>query len=174
MRKNNFGVEIIVDGQPLEEHEHSGRIYVAAPWGSKYAIRFIVRDDGESYQAVCSVDGLNITTGQPVSTCKGDSHIVTAPSHPTDNDLATFRINDTEGAPFEFDGWSYSYAEKLRQPNNTGVIAVAYFQVAKVHVDVAPTHRGQTIFKQGEMLALFVLQYAPLEKLIQFGIIRSN
>jgi hypothetical protein len=56
MQRNGFGIEVIVDGAPLREYVHNGKVYVAAPWNKDYQLRFIVPGYGR-FEVVASVDG---------------------------------------------------------------------------------------------------------------------
>jgi len=126
MRSNRLGLEIIVDGRPLPEYTHNGRIYVPAPSGREYELRLIVPNNSERHLAVCSVDGLDIMTGKAAST-KAGGYVITRASHATDNDIRGFRLNDRDIARFKFGDRSDSYAALMDKPQNIGVIAVVWY-----------------------------------------------
>jgi hypothetical protein len=51
MKANEFGLEIIVDGNPLQKYFHEGRTYIAAGQGKEFALsrKHLHANRGTSY-----------------------------------------------------------------------------------------------------------------------------
>jgi hypothetical protein len=115
-----FGLEIIVDGRPLQEFGHEGKTYFPAEVGKEFALRVIV-PYGRRFEAVTSVDGLDVLTGKLASTTNS-GYVITNSA-----DIRGFRLNDDEVARFEFLPKGGSYAKLTSRPANVGVIGLVLF-----------------------------------------------
>lgn len=138
MRSNNgFGIEIVVNGRTLPEYQYMGKTYVAAPWDQDFQLRFIVPSYGGRYEAVASVDGLDICTGKDAGP-DASGYVL---SWNTDNTIPGFRLNMNEVARFHFGDRQDSYAAQLGKPRNVGVIGVIFYSEFQ---EILETTRGGT------------------------------
>jgi hypothetical protein len=104
-----FGIEIIVDGRALPEIQHEGKTYFACELGKEFALRLIVPGYAR-YEAVCSVDGIDILTAK-TATKNAHGYVVTRATRPDSNDIKGFRLNKDDVAAFHFLGKGGSYAQ---------------------------------------------------------------
>ncbi|MCC6977234.1 MAG: hypothetical protein IT343_02880 [Candidatus Melainabacteria bacterium] len=117
---HGFGLEVVVNGRALPIIEHDGKLYVAAPWDTDFKLRFTTPYGGR-YEAVASVDGLDIITGKTASKDAG-GYVVTGSA-----EIPGFRLNNSEVAAFHFGDRADSYAAQLDKPKNIGVLAVVFY-----------------------------------------------
>jgi hypothetical protein len=147
MRNNGFGIEIIVDGRALPEIQHEGKTYFACELGKEFALRLIVPRNSR-YEAVCSVDGLDVRTAK-IATRDARGYVVTHATNPDANLIKGFRLNDAEEAGFYFIGKGGSYAKLTDRPTNVGVIGAAFFSeyehiIFESCLSFGPRDRGDT------------------------------
>jgi hypothetical protein len=110
-------------GAPLPTFAAGGRSYVMGHDGARYAIR-IENQTGARFEAVATVDGLDVIDGQPGSFAKRG--YLVAPWSTVEID--GFRRSEDEVAAFRFGKVRDSYAAKRGLERNVGVIGVAVFQ----------------------------------------------
>jgi hypothetical protein len=114
----------IVDeaGAPLPALAADGRIYIIGEAGRRYGVVVHNRTD-RRYEAVVSVDGLDVIDGRPASTRKRGYLIDPWGSLVVDG----FRQNQAEVAAFRFGSVAASYAANTSGDRNVGVIGFAFF-----------------------------------------------
>ena len=124
MIKQNYEVDILVNGKTVKEYKHEGRIYIEGRKGSNFSLR--IKNNGwDEILAVPSIDGLSVMDGKPCSADKSRGYIIKAHSSVT---IDGWRTSDREVAEFYFSNVEDSYAERTdRDTENTGVIGVAIF-----------------------------------------------
>jgi hypothetical protein len=110
-------------GAPLPTFASGGRSYVMGNDGARYSIR-IENGTGARFEAVATVDGLDVLDGQPGSFEKRG--YLVAPWSTVEID--GFRRSEDEVAAFRFGRVKDSYAAKRGNDRNVGVIGVAVFQ----------------------------------------------
>jgi hypothetical protein len=110
-------------GSALPTFSAGGRSYVMGNDGARYAIR-IQNQTGARFEAVATVDGLDVIDGQPGSFEKRG--YLVAPWSTVEID--GFRRSDDVVAAFRFGRVRDSYAAKRGNDRNVGVIGVAIFQ----------------------------------------------
>jgi len=110
-------------GAPLPTFATGGRSYVMGRDGARYAIR-IENQTGARFEAVATVDGLDVIDGQPGSFEKRG--YLVAPWSTVEID--GFRRSEEQVAAFRFGKVRDSYAAKRGNDRNVGVIGVAVFQ----------------------------------------------
>jgi hypothetical protein len=110
-------------GAPLPTFAAGGRSYVLGNDGARYAIR-IENQTGARFEAVATVDGLDVIDGQPGSFEKRGYLVQPWSSVEIDG----FRRSEEEVAAFRFGRVRDSYAAKRGRDRNVGVIGVAVFQ----------------------------------------------
>lgn len=115
----------IVDesGAPLPTFSAGGRSYVMGNDGARYAIR-IQNQTGARFEAITSVDGLDVIDGEPGSFEKRGYLVGPWATVEIDG----FRRSQDEVAAFRFGRVRDSYAAKRGNDRNVGVIGVAVFQ----------------------------------------------
>ncbi len=114
---------IDAQGNPLPTFSTGGRSYVQGHDGARYSIR-IQNQSGARFEAVASVDGLDVIDGEPGSFEKRGYLI-----QPWSTlDIDGFRRSEDEVAAFRFGRVKDSYAAKRGSDRNVGVIGVAVFQ----------------------------------------------
>jgi hypothetical protein len=110
-------------GSTLPTFAAGGRSYVMGHDGARYSIR-IENQTGARFEAVATVDGLDVIDGQPGSFEKRG--YLVAPWSTVEID--GFRRSEDEVAAFRFGAVKDSYAAKRGSDRNVGVIGVAVFQ----------------------------------------------
>jgi len=117
-------VRVVDDrGSPLPTFSAGGRSYVMGNDGARYSIR-IENQTGVRFEAVTTVDGLDVIDGQPGSFEKR-GYLVNPWSTV---EIDGFRRSEDEVAAFRFGRVRDSYAAKRGNDRNVGVIGVAIFQ----------------------------------------------
>lgn len=110
-------------GSPLPTFSAGGRSYVMGNDGQRYSIR-IENQTGARFEAVATVDGLDVLDGQPGSFQKRGYLVQPWSTVEIDG----FRRSEEEVAAFRFGRVRDSYAAKRGSDRNVGVIGVAVFQ----------------------------------------------
>jgi hypothetical protein len=110
-------------GQALPTIASGSRHFVIGNEGQRYAIR-IQNDSASRFEAVATVDGLDVIDGQPGSFEKRGYLIGPWSSVEIDG----FRQSEDAVAAFRFGRVRDSYAAKRGRDRNVGVIGVAIFQ----------------------------------------------
>ncbi len=110
-------------GAPLPTFAAGGRSYVMGNDGARYAIR-IENQTGARFEAVATVDGLDVIDGQPGSFEKRGYLVQPWSTVEIDG----FRRSEAQVAAFRFGRVKDSYAAKRGSDRNVGVIGVAVFQ----------------------------------------------
>ena len=135
-----FSLQLLVNRKPLPETEHDGRLIAALPHDVDYEI--LVTAPLGTFGMVMTVDGLDIMDGKrkPADKCGGylmtDRDVNTKPV-----DSATYRegnllrriirgyrLSDENIALFHAGGRGDSYAALMDEPENIGVIGVAFWE----------------------------------------------
>jgi hypothetical protein len=117
-------VRVVDDGgSPLPTFSAGGRSYVVGRDGQRYSIR-IENQTGARFEAVATVDGLDVIDGQPGSFEKRGYLVQPWSTVEIDG----FRRSEEEVAAFRFGRVRDSYAAKRGDDRNVGVIGVAVFQ----------------------------------------------
>jgi hypothetical protein len=110
-------------GTPLPTFAAGGRSYVMGNDGGRYSIR-IENRTGARFEAVASVDGLDVIDGRPGSFDKRGYLLEPWATLEIDG----FRRSDDAVAAFRFGRVRDSYAAKKGNDRNVGVIGVALFE----------------------------------------------
>jgi hypothetical protein len=110
-------------GAPLPTFSAGGRSYVVGNDGARYALR-IENQTGARFEAVATVDGLDVSDGQPGAFEKRGYLVQPWSTVEIDG----FRRSEDEVAAFRFGRVRDSYAAKRGHDRNVGVIGVAVFQ----------------------------------------------
>ncbi len=122
MLKSNYEVEILVNGHPVREYLHEGKIYIEGKEDTNFNIR--IKNNGwEKILAIPSIDGLSVVSGKEASY---DSRGYIISGHDAVK-VEGWRTSDKEVAQFYFTNPSSSYANKKGKAGNLGVVGVAIF-----------------------------------------------
>lgn len=123
MLKQNYEVQITVNGKPLREYYYDHKYYVEAREGSEFQIK-IKNNSFERVVAIPAVDGLSILDGEKAS-YDSRGYIINAYDSIT---IDGWRVNDKEVAKFYFTKDGDSYSVKLgKGKSNLGIIGVVIF-----------------------------------------------
>jgi hypothetical protein len=109
-------------GSPLPTCDLGSRQYVTGRHGDRYAIE-VRNHTGQRFEAVATVDGLDVIDGRPGSLTKRGYLIAPHSSL----EIEGFRQSLHEVAEFRFGRVSSSYAARTGSDRNVGVIGVALF-----------------------------------------------
>jgi hypothetical protein len=109
-------------GSPLPAYDLGSRQYVTGRHGDRYVIQ-IQNHTGQRFEAVASVDGLDVIDGRAGSLAKRGYLIAPWGSL----EIEGFRRSMHEVAEFRFGSVSDSYAARTGSDRNVGVIGVAFF-----------------------------------------------
>lgn len=126
LQTNNYGVDILVNGNHCKQYEHEGKLYVEAKEGSEYEIS-IKNNLWSRVMAVVSVDGLNVLNGES-SKPEDDGYIVNGYGSVK---IKGFRYNNEKVGAFKFSlkdsQKSNTYAASKGCTKNCGVIGVLLY-----------------------------------------------
>lgn len=123
MIKSDFEVEVIVNGSPLREYLHEGKLFIEGRKDSKFSLRF---KNNSSQRAVFvpSVDGLSILSGKSAS-FSSNGYIVGPYSTIT---VDGWRTSNKDVAQFFFSSPDKSYAKRKGKGGNLGAIGCVVFR----------------------------------------------
>jgi hypothetical protein len=110
------------NGSPLPSESFGGRDYVVGADGQRYTIQ-IENHTGNRFEAVATVDGLDVVDGKDGSLTKRGYLIDPWSSLNIDG----FRRSQAEVAAFRFGAVKDSYAARKGNDRNVGVIGIAFF-----------------------------------------------
>src|SRR6266550_5856313 len=135
-----FEVQILVNGRPLEEYHARGKSYVEAIERAEYEV--IVRNPLPFRVAVAlSVDGLN-TIDARRTTAWNASKWVIEPNGTIS--ISGWQMSSERARRFYFTSEQDSYAAKLGQTANLGVVSAVFFrELRPIFVPVIPPPRSQ-------------------------------
>src|ERR1041385_7897119 len=135
----NFDVEIVVDGRPLEEYYGRGRNYIEAIAGAEYEVR--VRNPTPFRVAVAlSVDGLNSIDARHTTAWNASKWVIEPYGTIT---VSGWQMSSERARRFYFTSEQDSYGAKLGQTSNLGVISAVFFrELRPLPVPVVPPPRG--------------------------------
>jgi len=122
--ENGFSVEVLVDGRPAAEYAARGRRYIEALENAEYEVR--VHNPTSSRVAVAlSVDGLNSIDARHTSAW--DAHKWVIEPYGTIH-VRGWQMSGESARRFYFTTERDSYAAKLGQAANLGVITAVFFR----------------------------------------------
>lgn len=122
MIKDNYTVEVIVNGRPLKEYIHEGRVYLEGKKNSTFSLR-LRNNSWKRKLFIPAVDGLSVMDGEDAGPDSG-GYIVNPHSSIT---IDGWRKSDEEVAEFYFTDGNKSYRKRMKKGDNLGVIGVMVF-----------------------------------------------
>jgi len=130
-------VEIVVDGRALPEYRAYGTRYVEAFKGKEYAIRLHNPFDVRVAVAL-SVDGLSTIDARHTTAAAARKWVIGPRETIT---ISGWQTSMAEARRFFFTTEDRSYAQRLGQPENQGVISAVFFK-ERAPVHVVPLAQG--------------------------------
>jgi hypothetical protein len=121
--ENGFSVEVLIDGSPAVEYAARGRRYVEALENAEYELR-IHNPFGSRVAVALSVDGLNTIDARHTSAW--DAHKWVIEPYGTIH-VRGWQMSSENARRFYFTTERDSYAAKLGQAANLGVISAVFF-----------------------------------------------
>jgi hypothetical protein len=122
--ENGFSVEVLVDGRPLGEYAARGRRYIEALENAEYELR-IHNPLATRVAVALSVDGLNTIDARHTSAW--DAHKWVIEPYGTIS-VRGWQMSSENARRFYFTTERDSYAAKLGQTANLGVISAVFFR----------------------------------------------
>jgi hypothetical protein len=122
--ENGFSVEVLVDGRTLAEYAGRGRRYVEALENAEYELR-IHNPTGSRVAVALSVDGLNSIDARHTSAW--DAHKWVIEPYGTIH-VRGWQMSGENARRFYFTTERDSYAAKLGQASNLGLITAVFFR----------------------------------------------
>ncbi len=119
-----FGMEILVDGQPLSEYHARGRAYVEALAGKEYSVRLSNHTGGRVAIAL-AVDGLNSIDAKSGAADEGSKWILGPYEVIT---IDGWQTSSSNARRFYFTTETASYGAWLGDTSNLGIVAAAIFR----------------------------------------------
>jgi hypothetical protein len=120
---SGYEVQVLVDGSPAPTFWHDGESYVMGHTGERYVIR-VHNHTGRRVEAVVTVDGRDVVDGKPGDFRSKRGYLV--PAWGT-VDIDGWRLSQSQAATFRFSSVSDSYAARMGNAREVGVIGVAMF-----------------------------------------------
>ena len=118
-----YEVEVLVDGSPAPNFWHDGETYVLGHTGERYVIR-VLNHSGRRIEAVVTVDGRDVVDGKAGDFRNKRGYLVPAWGQV---DIDGWRLSESHAAAFRFSSVADSYAARMGNAREVGVIGVAVF-----------------------------------------------
>lgn len=124
IRYEPFSVEVVVKGRRLDEYQARGKTYIEAVAGAEYEVR--IRNPYPYRVAVAlSVDGLNSIDARRTTAWNASKWVLEP--YETIN-LSGWQMSSNRARRFYFTSERDSYAAKLGQTSNLGVISAVFYR----------------------------------------------
>ncbi len=118
-----YQVQVLVDGAPAPTFWHDGETYVMGHTGERYVIR-VLNHTGRRVEAVATVDGRDAVDGKAGDFRHKRGYLVPAWGQV---DIDGWRLSESQAATFRFSSVADSYAARMGNAREVGVIGVAVF-----------------------------------------------
>lgn len=135
--RGGFEVEVVVNGQSLEEYAARGRHYVEALEGWEYELR-IRNPLGVRVAVALSVDGMNSIDARRSSAWDASKWVIGPYQTIT---ISGWQMSSSRARRFYFTTERDSYGAKLGRTANLGVISAVFFRERQPVVIVPPPRR---------------------------------
>lgn len=121
---DRFDIQVLVDGRPLEEYYANGKSYIEALKGAEYEVR--IRNPLPVRVAVAlSVDGLNSIDARRTTAWHASKWVIRPYETIT---VGGWQMSSDRARRFYFTSETDSYAAKLGQTANLGLISAVFFR----------------------------------------------
>jgi hypothetical protein len=131
-------------GAVLPTYQHRGRTYVLGAYGQRYLVR-VRNDSGRRAEVVVSVDGRDVIEGRPASWEKRGYLVEPRGEVLIDG----FRLSQASVAAFRFASVDRSYAARMGDARDVGVIGVAVFPERPPRRMTTPPFRPDRFLDEG-------------------------
>jgi len=119
MQHKNYEMIVLVNGKPIKEYAHDGKIFIEGRPNSTYSIK-IKNNSNKGALAILSVDGINVISGE-IATEQGAGYVVDARSSTV---IKGFRQDLDSVGTFKFCQSGDSYCNEAGMKGNNGVIGI--------------------------------------------------
>ena len=143
--ENRFEVDVLVNGRSLEEYHARGKSYVEAIAGAEYEVR--IRNPLPYRVAVAlSVDGLNSIDARRTSAWNASKWVIEP--YGTIH-IGGWQMSSERARRFYFTTERDSYAAKLGQTSNLGLISAVFFrEIRPIPIPIAPPPRPHPRYEE--------------------------
>ena len=124
-----YDVQVFVDGSPAPTFWHDGESYVMGHTGERYVVR-VQNHTGHRIEAVVTVDGRDVVDGKAGDFRNKRGYLVPAWGQV---DIDGWRLSQSQAATFRFSSVADSYAARMGNAREVGVIGVAVFPERVYH-----------------------------------------
>jgi hypothetical protein len=136
--ENGFSVDVLIDGRGVAEYTARGRRYIEALENAEYEVR-VHNPTGSRVAVALAVDGLNSIDARHTSAW--DAHKWVIEPYGTIH-VRGWQMSGASARRFYFTTESDSYAAKLGQASNVGIITAVFFRERRpVTILVTPAER---------------------------------
>ena len=140
-----FQVNVLVDGRPLDEYSARGKSYVEATEGAEYEIR-IHNPLPHRVAVALSVDGLNSIDARRTTAWNASKWVI-GPYETIQ--IGGWQMSSERARRFYFTTERDSYAAKLGQTANLGVITAVFFRERRpTPIPIAPPPRPRPLYEE--------------------------
>lgn len=136
---NGFSVEVLIEGRPAAEYAGRGRRYIEALENAEYELR-IHNPTGSRVAVALSVDGLNTIDARHTSAWEGRKWVIEPYGTIS---VRGWQMSADNARRFYFTTERDSYAAKLGQAANLGVISAVFFRERRP-ITIMPVTPGET------------------------------
>jgi hypothetical protein len=145
-RHGPWSVQVVDEaGRPLPTFQQRGRTYVLGTLGQRYLLQ--IRNGGpRRIEVVASVDGRDVVDGRPAALQKRGYLVDPWDTLTVDG----FRVSDEAVAAFRFSSVPRSYAARMGDARDVGVVGVAVFTEAAPRPLPPPPYRPYSLPYDGE------------------------
>jgi hypothetical protein len=120
---SGYEVQVLVDGSPAPTFWHDGENYIMGHTGERYVIR-VQNHSSRRIEAVVTVDGRDAIDGKAGDFQHKRGYLVPAWGQV---DIDGWRLSQSQAATFRFSSVADSYAARMGNAREVGVIGVAVF-----------------------------------------------
>lgn len=137
--ENGFSVEILVDGRPTAEYAARGRRYIEALENAEYEVR-IHNPTGSRVAVALAVDGLNTIDARHTSAWEARKWVIEPYGTIS---VRGWQMSADNARRFYFTTERDSYAAKLGQASNVGLISAVFYRERRP-ITIMPVTPGET------------------------------
>lgn len=119
-----ISLQVLVNDLPLQEYSYQGERFIEGLIGHNFKLRIAKTQLDRRVEAVLSVDGLSVKTGE---LAKKSVRGYVLGSGESSMDIPGWRLSDEEVAAFIFASLPEAYASRMGKPANIGVIGATFF-----------------------------------------------
>jgi hypothetical protein len=138
-QSNGFSVQILIDGQPTAEYAARGRRYIEALENAEYEVR-IHNPTGSRVAVALAVDGLNTIDARHTSAWEARKWVIEPYGTIS---VRGWQMSADNARRFYFTTERDSYAAKLGQAANVGLISAVFFRERRP-VTIMPVTPGES------------------------------